>query len=204
MLSVKVILMLIIKRIFDFVLSLVAVIALSPLLIILAIIIKLDSRGPVFFKQERLGKDGKVFLIYKFRTMIDKAESIGTGLFTNENDPRITRVGTFLRKTSLDELPQLINVLKAEMSLVGPRPPVPYHPHKYDDYSEEQRLRFTVLPGITGYAQVSGRNAIGWDERIKYDVYYAKNWSLGLDLKIFFKTIKTVFNKEGIYRENDI
>lgn len=196
--------MLIIKRIFDFVLSLVAVIALSPLLIILAIIIKLDSRGPVFFKQERLGKDGKVFLIYKFRTMIDKAESIGTGLFTNENDPRITRVGTFLRKTSLDELPQLINVLKAEMSLVGPRPPVPYHPHKYDDYSEEQRLRFTVLPGITGYAQVSGRNAIGWDERIKYDVYYAKNWSLGLDLKIFFKTIKTVFNKEGIYRENDI
>lgn len=195
--------MLTIKRILDFVLSLVALIVLSPLLIIVAIIIKLDSRGPVFFKQERLGKDGKVFLIYKFRTMVDKAENIGTGLFTNKNDPRITKVGTLLRKTSLDELPQLINILKGEMSIIGPRPPVPYHPYKYEEYSENKRLRFTVLPGITGYAQINGRNEIDWDERIKYDVYYAKNWGLGLDFKIFFKTIKTVFNKEGIYRENE-
>lgn len=195
--------MLIIKKILDFVLSLVALIILSPLFIILAVVIKLDSKGPVFFKQERLGKGGKVFLIYKFRTMIDKAENIGTGLFTNENDPRITKVGMLLRKTSLDELPQLINILKGQMSIIGPRPPVPYHPYKYDDYPKEQRLRFTVLPGITGYAQVNGRNEIDWDQRIKYDVYYAENWGLGLDFKIFFKTIKTVFNKEGIYKENE-
>lgn len=193
-----------IKKTLDFVLSLVAFIVLSPLLIIIGIIIKLDSKGPVFFKQERLGKDGKVFLIYKFRTMVDKAESIGTGLFTNKDDPRITRVGTFLRKTSLDELPQLINILKGEMSIIGPRPPVPYHPYKYEDYPKEQKLRFTVLPGITGYAQVNGRNEIDWHERIKYDVYYTENWSLGLDFKIFFKTIKTVFNKKGIYREKDV
>ncbi len=191
-----------IKRVLDFILSLIILIILSPLLLIIAVIIKLDSEGPILFKQERLGKDGKVFLIYKFRTMVDNAEKKGTGLFTNENDPRITKIGKFLRKTSLDELPQLINVLKGEMSIIGPRPPVPYHPYKYEDYSDEQRLRFTVLPGITGYAQVSGRNEIEWDQRIEYDVYYAKNWSLFLDLKIIFRTIKIVFKKEGIYRED--
>lgn len=194
--------MIIIKRILDFIISLVAFMVLLPLFLILAILIKMDSKGPVFFKQERLGKDGKVFLIYKFRTMIPNAENIGTGLFTNENDPRITKIGAFLRKTSLDELPQLINILKGEMSIIGPRPPVPYHPYKYDEYSEGQKLRFTVLPGITGYAQVNGRNDIEWYERIKYDVYYAKNWSLGFDFRIFFRTIKTVFNREGIYRGN--
>ena len=190
------------KRIFDLTLSCILLIIFSPLFLIIAIFIKLDSKGPVFFKQERLGKNGKVFLIYKFRTMVDNAEEVGTGLFTNENDPRITKVGAFLRKTSLDELPQLINILKGEMSIIGPRPPIPYHPYNYDEYSEEQKLRFTVLPGITGYAQVNGRNKIEWDERIKYDIYYAKNWSLGFDLKIFFKTIRTVFNREGIYRGN--
>lgn len=194
--------MLIIKRILDFVLSLVALVILSPLFLIIAILIKIDSNGPVFFKQERLGKNGKVFLIYKFRTMVDNAENIGTGLFTNEKDPRITKIGSFLRKTSLDELPQLINILKGEMSIIGPRPPVPYHPHKYHEYSQEQKLRFTVLPGITGYAQVNGRNEIEWDERIEYDIYYAKNWSLKLDFQIFFLTIKTVFKREGIYRNN--
>ncbi len=192
--------MYIIKRTLDFLLSLIAIIVLSPLLLIISIIIKLDSEGPVFFKQERLGKDGKVFLIYKFRTMVDNAEKKGTGLFTNKNDPRITKVGQFLRKTSLDELPQLINTLKGEMSIVGPRPPVPYHPYKYEEYSDEQKLRFTVLPGITGYAQVNGRNEIEWDERIEHDIYYAKNWSLFLDLKVIFKTIVIVFKKEGIYR----
>lgn len=191
-----------IKRVLDFLLSFVALIILSPLFLIIAICIKIDSKGPVFFKQERLGKDGEIFLIYKFRTMVDGAIHMGSGLRTDEGDPRITKVGGFLRKTSLDELPQLINVLKGEMSIVGPRPPVPYHPHKYEDYSEEQKLRFTVLPGITGYAQINGRNEIEWDERIKYDIYYARNWSLGLDFKIFFRTIKIVLCKEGIYREN--
>ena len=193
-----------IKRILDIILSLIAIVILSPLLFIISVIIKLDSEGPILFKQERLGKGGKVFLIYKFRTMINNAEKKGTGLFTNENDPRITKVGTFLRKTSLDELPQLVNVLKGEMSIIGPRPPVPYHPYKYEDYSEEQKLRFTVLPGITGYAQVNGRNEIEWDERIEYDVYYVKNWSLILDLGIIFKTVKKVFKKDGIYRENKV
>lgn len=191
-----------IKRILDFLLSFIALIILSPLFLILAICIKIDSKGPVFFKQERLGKDGEVFLIYKFRTMVDGAIHMGSGLRTDEGDPRVTKVGKVLRKTSLDELPQLINILKGEMSIIGPRPPVPYHPHKYEDYSEEQKLRFTVLPGITGYAQINGRNEIEWDERIKYDVYYARNWSLRLDFKIFFRTIKIVLSKEGIYREN--
>lgn len=191
-----------IKRILDFLLSFIALIILSPLFLILAICIKIDSKGPVFFKQERLGKDGEVFLIYKFRTMVDGAIHMGSGLRTDEGDPRVTKVGKVLRKTSLDELPQLINILKGEMSIIGPRPPVPYHPHKYEDYSEEQKLRFTVLPGITGYAQINGRNEIEWDERIEYDIYYAKNWSLKLDFQIFFLTIKTVFKREGIYRNN--
>ncbi|WP_097668057.1 sugar transferase [Anaerosalibacter massiliensis] len=191
--------MLIIKRILDFVISFIAFVVLSPLFLVLAILIRIDSEGSIFFKQERLGKNGKTFLIYKFRTMVDNAENIGTGLFTNEDDPRITKVGRFLRKTSLDELPQLINVLKGEMSIIGPRPPVPYYPYKYNEYSEEQKLRFTVLPGITGYAQINGRNTLSWDERIEYDVEYVKKFSLLLDIKIAFKTIGYVFNKKAIY-----
>lgn len=191
-----------IKRIIDFVLSLIALIILSPILLIIAIIIKLDSKGPVFFKQERLGRNGEVFLIYKFRTMIPDAEKVGLGIYTSSSDPRITKVGGFLRKTSLDELPQFINVLKGEMSLVGPRPPVPYHPYKYEDYSDEQKLRFTVPPGITGYAQISGRNTLTWDERIEYDIEYVKNFSVLLDIKIMFKTIGYTFNKKAIYSKN--
>jgi undecaprenyl phosphate N,N'-diacetylbacillosamine 1-phosphate transferase len=124
---------------------------------------------------------------------------MGSGLFTNEADPRITRVGSFLRKTSLDEIPQLINVLRGEMSWVGPRPPVPYHPYKYEDYQGDQKIRFTVLPGITGYAQISGRNKLDWNERINLDVKYAKNQSIFLDIRIMFKTIQIIFLKDGIY-----
>mgnify|MGYP001106611455 CR=1 FL=1 len=197
MLSVKP--YLVAKRILDFILSLIGLVILSPLLLIICLLIKLDSKGPVFFTQERLGYNGKIFRIYKFRTMVDGAINMGSGLFTNEADPRITRVGSFLRKTSLDEIPQLINVLRGEMSWVGPRPPVPYHPYKYEDYQGDQKIRFTVLPGITGYAQISGRNKLDWNERINLDVKYAKNQSIFLDIRIMFKTIQIVFLKDGIY-----
>jgi len=149
--------------------------------------------------QERLGKNGEVFKIYKFRTMVENAESKGSGIYTSKGDPRITKVGHFLRKTSLDELPQLLNVLKGDMSLVGPRPPVPYHPYKYNEYSDKQRKRFKVKPGITGFAQVSGRNKLSWDERIEFDVEYVENYSLFLDFKILFNTFLTVFKNNDIY-----
>lgn len=189
-----------IKRILDFILSLLATIVLSPLFLVIAIIIKIDSRGPTFFLQERLGKDGKVFKIIKFRTMIPNAEKIGDGLkVKTESDNRITRIGKILRKTSLDELPQLINVIKGEMSIVGPRPPVTYHPHKYEEYREEQKIRFKVRPGITGLAQVRVRNSASWDERIKIDIEYVEKISFTMDIKIVLKTVVKVFKKDNIY-----
>ena len=188
-----------VKKIFDLSISLLLVIVILPLLFIISFVIKLDSSGPVFFCQKRLGKDGKVFSIYKFRTMIDNAEKQGTGLFTRYGDPRITRVGSLLRKTSLDELPQLFNVLKGEMSLVGPRPPTPHHPYSYNEYTKEQKKRFKVRPGITGYAQVKGRNSLSWDERIEYDVYYVDNQSFFLDMKIIIMTMFVIANKKQIY-----
>ncbi|ADL13604.1 sugar transferase [Acetohalobium arabaticum] len=191
-----------IKRVIDFFGSLVGLVILLPLFIIISLLIKIDSKGPVFFKQDRLGKDGEVFEIYKFRTMVENAENIGDGLFTSKGDPRITKVGKLLRKISLDELPQLINVLKGDMSLIGPRPPVPYYPYKYDEYSDEQKSRFDVKPGITGYAQINGRNNLSWDERIEYDIEYVKNFSLLLDLKIIFSTLAIVLKRDGIYGEN--
>lgn len=147
-----------------------------------------------------MGENGDVFKIYKFRTMVENAESKGSGIYTSKGDPRITKAGHFLRKTSLDELPQLLNVIKGDMSLVGPRPPVPYHPYKYNEYSDKQQKRFTVKPGITGFAQVSGRNKLSWDERIEYDVKYVENYSLFLDFKILFKTFAKLLKKEEIYR----
>lgn len=190
-----------IKRILDFILSLLATIVLSPLFLVIAIIIKIDSRGPTFFLQERLGKDGKVFKIIKFRTMIPNAEKIGDGLkVKTESDNRITRIGKILRKTSLDELPQLINVINGEMSIVGPRPPVTYHPHKYEEYREEQKIRFKVRPGITGLAQVRVRNSASWDERIKIDIEYVEKISFTMDIKIVLKTVVKVFKKDNIYK----
>ena len=189
-----------IKRILDFTLSLIALIVLSPVFVIIAIAIKIDSKGPIFFLQERLGKNGKIFKIIKFRTMVVNAEHIGDGLkVKSENDNRITKIGKFLRKTSLDELPQLINVIKGDMSIVGPRPPVTYHPYKYEDYSEEQKRRFAVRPGITGLAQVKVRNSVTWDERIIIDVEYAKKVTFIQDFKIIIKTVVKVFEKENIY-----
>lgn len=189
----------IIKEIIDKIFALLLLIIFLPLLILIAIIIKLDSKGPVIFKQERLGRHGKIFTIYKFRSMCDNAVYIGDGIFISKNDSRITKVGKVLRKTSLDELPQLLNVLKGEMSFVGPRPPLVDHPYNYQDYSEEQKLRFSILPGITGYAQAYGRNSIKWPERIEMDVYYYKNYSLLFDIKILFTTIFTVIFMKGTY-----
>ncbi len=192
-----------VKRLLDVIISLAGLILLSPLFLIISLLIRLDSKGPIIFGQARLGYDGKTFEIHKFRTMVDGAPNMGSGLFTNETDPRITKIGSFLRRTSLDELPQLINLLRGDMSLVGPRPPVPYYPYKYEDYPDEQRLRFTVLPGITGYAQVKGRNKINWDQRIELDMQYVENQSLLLDLEIIAETVRNVVLKnDDVYSES--
>lgn len=191
---------LIIKKIFDIISSALGIVSLSPLFLIVSILIKSDSPGKVLFIQDRLGKDGKVFKIYKFRTMCDNAINIGNGLFTDEADSRITKIGSFLRKTSIDELPQLFNILKGDMSLVGPRPPVPNFPYKYDEYSEVQKIRFEMLPGITGWAQVVGRNSIDWDERITLDIDYVKNYSFLWDIKIIILTLAKVVKREDIYK----
>lgn len=193
-----------IKRLIDFFGSLIGLIIISPILIIIAFIIKLTSRGPVFFKQERLGKDGKVFKIFKFRTMVVNAEKIGDGLrVKSENDNRITRIGKLLRATSLDELPQLFNVLIGEMSMVGPRPPVPYHPYKYEEYDDFQIRRFEMKPGMTGLTQVTVRNSVPWDERIPIDVEYVDKFNVWLDIKILFKTLQKIFKRESIYTQTE-
>jgi len=192
-----------IKSIIDFVGSFLGIIIISPILLIIALSIKFTSKGPVFFKQERLGKNGKTFEIIKFRTMVLNAENLGTGLFVKtETDNRITKVGKLLRATSLDELPQLFNVLQGNMSLVGPRPPVPHHPNKFDNYPNFQRKRFNMKPGITGLTQVTVRNSVSWDRRIDVDVEYVEKFNVWLDIKILFKTIKKMIVRESIYLDS--
>lgn len=176
-----------IKICIDVIIALIVFIVASPILILIAIAIKLDSKGPVVFKQQRLGKDGKVFNMYKFRTMVVNAEA--GGVYSDNNDPRITKVGNFLRKTSLDELLQCINVLKGDMSLVGFRPPLTYHPWPFEEYTEEQKRMFNVRPGITGWAQVNGRKTVEWNNRIKLNVWYTENVSFLLDCKILLMTV---------------
>lgn len=189
------------KRIMDILGSTIGLILLAIPFLIIAIKIKRDSPGPVFFKQERLGKDGVPFYIIKFRTMVVNAEHIGTGLkVKDDTDDRITKTGHFLRKTSLDELPQLINVWKGDMSLVGPRPPVTYHPYEgFENYPDEMKKRFDMRPGMTGLAQVEVRNSVSWDERIVYDVRYVEQFSIVLDIQLLLKTVKKVLKSDSIY-----
>ena len=185
----------VLKRVLDFILSLIALILLIPLFIIIAIAIKLDSPGSVFFLQERIGLNAKV-KIYKFRSMCVGAEQQGTGQYSFAGDPRVTRVGKFIRATSIDELPQLINIIKGDMSFVGPRPPLTYHPWELSEYTPEQLRMFEVRPGITGWAQVNGRKEVEWHERIKKNVYYVDHCSLWLDIKILFLTVFKVLKNE--------
>ncbi|NLK98434.1 sugar transferase [Defluviitalea saccharophila] len=189
-----------IKHGLDKLIAFILFIAVSPIFFIIALGIKLTSKGPVFFIQERVGKDGKDFKIYKFRTMIQNAVNMGNGIYTEENDPRITKIGRILRKTSLDELPQLINILKGDMSIIGPRPTLRYQVEKYNEF---QMQRLKMRPGVTGLAQVNGRNSLPWAKRIEYDVEYVNNYSLWLDLKIIIKTVKVVLTAEGVYGQRD-
>lgn len=186
-----------VKRALDLVLGLVAVALSAPVVAVCAVAVKLDSRGPVIFRQRRVGLDGKEFEIYKLRTMVVGAESMGAGLAVDEGDSRITRIGGFLRRWSLDELPNLWNVVSGEMSLVGPRPTIP---SQVAAYTDRQRLRLQLRPGITGWAQVSGRSSLPWEERIELDIWYVEHLSPLLDLKIILATVRMVFTGSGLYR----
>jgi Sugar transferases involved in lipopolysaccharide synthesis len=185
-----------IKSVIDIAAAAVGLVLLFPLFVLIAAAIKLTSEGPVFFHQDRVGINGRIFKLHKFRTMVVGAESIGAGLSVAGNDSRITKIGAILRKTSLDELPQLFNVLKGDISLVGPRPTVPEHIAYYGKF---ERRRLEVKPGITGLAMVRGRSSVPWSVRIKYDVEYVENFSLWLDLKILLRTVWVVLAGKNIY-----
>ncbi|MCB6452218.1 sugar transferase [Erysipelatoclostridium ramosum] len=181
------------KRIIDVTLSFIGVIFFSPIFFLTAILIKLESRGPIIFKQDRLGKNGKTFKIYKFRSMCVGAESKGSGVYSGKNDSRVTKIGKIIRATSIDEFPQFFNILKGDMSIIGPRPALTYHPWKYEEYTDEQKHMFDIRPGVTGWAQVNGRKEVEWSKRIELNVWYVRNVSFLLDVKIFFMTIFKVF-----------
>ncbi len=188
-----------VKRWFDLFLAVLGLIVVSPIMLISSIAIKIDSRGPIIFKQKRLGQYGKEFDIYKFRTMCVGAENMGSKQYSFKSDPRITKVGRILRATSIDELPQLFNIIKSEMSLIGFRPPLTYHPFRFEEYTDEQKIMFELKPGITGWAQIHGRKEVDWDDRIAMNVWYAKNVSLKIDIIIFFTTIwKVLLNKDNV------
>lgn len=183
-----------IKRILDIVGSCIGLVCLIPIYLLTALAIKIDSQGPVLFLQERLGYKGKVFRIYKFRSMNVGAERTGSGVYSGKKDPRVTIVGRIIRATSIDELPQLLNILKGEMSFIGPRPPLTYHPWPLEQYTAEQKKMFDLRPGITGWAQIHGRKDVEWNRRIELSVWYVEHCSFLLDVKIFFVTIFKVFS----------
>ncbi|EOU1110591.1 sugar transferase [Clostridium perfringens] len=187
-----------IKRIFDIIASLGGLIVFSPIIIVVAILVRVNLGSPILFTQDRVGKNDKIFKMMKFRTMKDGVDKYGDLLPDGE---RLTNFGKILRSTSLDELPELINILKGDMSLIGPRPLlIEYLPL----YSEEQKRRHNVLPGLTGWAQVNGRNSISWGEKFKLDVYYVDNWSIGLDIKIFFLTFYKLLKRDGINQDGQV
>lgn len=181
-----------IKRLLDIIISCFVLIIFSPLLLLTAIAIKISSPGPVLFTQQRLGLHGKEFTIYKFRSMTVGAEHTGSGVYSEKGDPRVTAVGRIIRMTSIDELPQLVNVIKGDMAIVGPRPPLTYHPWPIGQYTEEQLHMFDVRPGITGWAQVNGRKTVEWPRRIELSIYYARNLTLAFDIKILALTVLKV------------
>ena len=188
----------IVKVILDKFFSIILLILLFPLFLIIGVLIKLDSKGPVFFIQKRVGKDGKIFRAYKFRTMVENAEKFGLGHEIEKNDSRITRVGKYLR-WGIDELPQLINVFKGEMSMVGPRPTLLY---QVNQYTKREKQRLKMKPGITGWALINGRNSLSWQEKINLDIWYINHFSLYLDIKILIKTIFVVAEGKNLYENN--
>jgi undecaprenyl phosphate N,N'-diacetylbacillosamine 1-phosphate transferase len=190
-----------VKRALDIVASAMALLVLWPLLVLIAILIKLESPGPVFFLQPRAGYRGERFRMRKFRTMVQNAEASGSGYYVGRDDARVTRVGKMLRRFSLDELPQLLQIFTGKMSVVGPRPGLPYH---VEHYNPDQMRRLDVRPGLTGWSQVNGRNQISWPERIEKDVWYVDHFSLWLDAKIILRTFGVLLSGEGLYgaREN--
>lgn len=181
------------KRGIGFVLALIGLLILWPLLLLVALLIKIESPGPVLFRQERLGLGGRAFRILKFRSMKVNAEHTGSGVYSGTGDPRVTRVGRIIRMTSIDELPQLLNIIVGDMSFIGPRPPLTYHPWPLDQYTPLQRRMFEVRPGITGWAQVNGRKEVEWHKRIELNIWYVKHFSLWLDLRIVVLTVFKVF-----------
>jgi lipopolysaccharide/colanic/teichoic acid biosynthesis glycosyltransferase len=187
----------VIRRAIDIVVSAPALLLSAPVLALAMLAVRLESRGPVLYSQLRAGRDGQPFEVLKLRTMVDGAEHMGAGLAIDADDPRVTRVGAFLRRTSLDELPNLVNVLRGDMSLIGPRPTLPV---QVAQYTERQRGRLAIKPGITGWAQVNGRASLPWAERIELDLYYIEHRSLALDLQILRRTVAMVLGGSGLYK----
>lgn len=188
------------KRVIDVLVSAGGFVLLLPVFVLIAVCIRLDSPGPVFFTQERAGLRGKRFRMLKFRTMIENAEQLGSGFYVSHDDHRITRMGRILRRFSFDELPQLFNILAGQMSLVGPRPALPYHLERYNAH---QARRLLMRPGLTGWSQVNGRNLLSWPQRLEMDVWYVDNFSLRLDARILLRTLPVLLSTKGIYAERE-
>jgi lipopolysaccharide/colanic/teichoic acid biosynthesis glycosyltransferase len=188
-----------VSRALDIVLAAVLLVVTAPLLALVALAIRLESRGPVFYRQRRVGRHGRPFQLWKLRTMVPGAEAMGAGIYVLEGDPRITRVGRMLRRFSFDELPNLLNVLQGDMAMVGPRPTVQ---EQVDRYTERQRRRLEVKPGITGWAQINGRTSLPWPERIELDVWYVEHRSVRLDLRILARTARMLATGQGLYSED--
>jgi lipopolysaccharide/colanic/teichoic acid biosynthesis glycosyltransferase len=188
-----------VSRFFDILAASLLLVIGSPVLLAAVVAIRLESRGPAFYRQRRVGRDGAPFELWKLRTMVPGAEAMGAGIYVLEGDPRITRVGSMLRRFSIDELPNLFNVLKGDLAIVGPRPTIQ---EQVDRYTDRQRRRLEVKPGITGWAQVNGRTSLPWPERIELDVWYVDHRSFWLDLRILAKTVRLLATGHGLYSED--